>query len=211
MRRAHIVPLLWILLLVSNTLLAQDWQVPVTVQVDNWATTLYLGCRLGATDAYDNHVDTLAPPPAFGPYAIFSISSFPNYLQADIRAGDAGTVWNLCTFNCSGKQVKIKWDLRSLLAASAGQLQIPGIGLLAAQDSLVRLGDLNLAIEFITASNIGDVQTTVQPASPKLAVFPNPSRGDVTILMQSLDEAQQVFIYNILVNIIITYIYIRVV
>ena len=198
MRRSAFLCLFWILLSI-RLLLAQDWQAPLSIQVGGWTDTLYLGCRSGASDGYDSHLDTLAPPPAFGPYAIFIIASFPNYLQTDIRRGDPGTIWNLRTFNCAGKTVKIKWDLQALDAASSGNshLELIGTGAMAALDSLLRIGDLDLKFELEPGTIVPDHNSSDQPEEFSLEIFPNPARSRVSIISRG-SGLHEICIYNLL-------------
>ena len=184
MQRSGIASLLWMLITPITLLFAQDWQAPLSIQVDGWSDTFYLGCCSGASDGYDARMDMLAPPPAFGPYAIFYIAAFPNYLKTDIRRSEPGATWNLRTFNCSGKIVKIKWDLQTLDAAASGQLRLDGLGIITIQDRMVRSGDLDLKIELIIDTGAATPQFAEPPASFSLAIFPNPARDHVSIILK---------------------------
>lgn len=177
---------------------AQEWVAPLSVYVGTWNDTLYMGCRSGATEGYDAGKDTLAPPPAFGPYAIFAIAAFPNYLQTDIRSAAPGTVWHLRTYNCSGKTVKINWDLRAFAAAApSSQIRLDGKEILSAQDSLVRSGDLDLEFALVLNSAVPPSSVDAQPAIHTLALFPNPSRECVHIITSG-EAREEVVLYDLL-------------
>lgn len=177
-----------------------SWQVPLHLQVGNWSDTVYFGAHPTATDGFDQKIDSLAPPPAFNPYAVFYISQFPNYLRADFRSGDVETTWNLSTFNCAGKQIKLKWNLAVFDSAMAGHavLQLVGYGTMAAVDSMVLNGDVDLKIKMILVSAVVQENLSSQPERMTLAVYPNPSRGRVNILFDGKYGEREVTIYDVL-------------
>lgn len=180
----HFIVIFVFLLTVSSLYAQNEWKVPLTVSCDDWEKVLYFGSHPNGTDAYDAGLDTLSPPPGFGPYAYFYISAFPNFLVSDIRKCEEGTTWLLRTANCSGNEVKLKWDLTTFqsIVGQNGNLEIGEYGSMLEQDSLVLTGDVSLEILFNTTPTIIAEKITDSPADGYIrAAYPNPFNSLVNV------------------------------
>ena len=161
-----------------------EWKVPITVTCNNWEKVLYFGSHPNASDAYDTGLDTLSPPPGFGPFAYFYVSAFPNFLVSDIRKSVESTTWLLKTANCSGNKVKLKWDLTAFhsIEGQNGNLVISSYVSMLEKDSLVLTGDISLEILFtISTTEIAEKVSDSRSESYVSAVYPNPFNSLVNI------------------------------
>ena len=95
-----------------------DWQIPISIEIENKEFTLIFGVNQNATENFDVGIDSLAPPAAFSPYACFWICDFPNSVSRDIRGLDSLITWELRIFNAEGKKSKILWQTDSIQLTS---------------------------------------------------------------------------------------------
>ncbi|MCK6561948.1 T9SS type A sorting domain-containing protein [candidate division KSB1 bacterium] len=156
-----------------NSAPAQSWQIPIHVQIETYHYDLYFGVHPNAAETFNAGIDTIAPPPAFTPYAAFVISTLPGTLRADFRGPGNAIVWHLQIFNAVGKITKISWDSREF--PRPGGITLNDSLDMLTQDSTLILSAGMLAIEY--------TQPTVAVASPAgnalpeaLAIdnYPNP-------------------------------------
>ena len=92
----------------------ESWKVPLQVRIESIRLSLNLGVHPEATSGFDIGIDTVAPPPAFTPYAAFLISGLPNTLQSDFRAPDSSIIWRLLLHNIGTKTGTITWSISTL-------------------------------------------------------------------------------------------------
>lgn len=160
----------------SDDLFAQsEWKIPIVISSENWQATLCFGVHSNGSDSYDVGLDTLSPPPGFGPYAFFTIPTFPNYLLTDIRKPQDQIIWRLKTANCAGKTVKIKWDLRNLNLTGNETIEILDYTIITGLDSLLIAGDISLEIKY--SNSISSYITngiSEQKKKISFAAYPNP-------------------------------------
>ncbi|NUM77670.1 T9SS type A sorting domain-containing protein [candidate division KSB1 bacterium] len=141
---------------------AQTWQIPIHVQIETFNYDLYFGVRPNATEAFNAGIDTIAPPPAFSPYAAFVISTLPGTLRADFRGPGNAIVWHLQIFNAVGKITKISWDSR----------EFPLPGGITMNDSLDMLAQDSTTIFSAGVLEIEYTQPTVAVATPSGDALP---------------------------------------
>lgn len=160
-----------------------SWQVPIRVQIETFEYDLYFGVRPDATEGFNAGIDTVAPPPAFTPYAVFSIPTLPGTLRADFRGPDDVIAWHLRLLNAAHLPVKISWDAQQLPSPAALTLN-DSLDMLA-QDSAVVL-NMNAAIIKYTAlpTRVASPQSPA-PATLALKGFPNPFSSATAFEIQS--------------------------
>lgn len=164
----------------TNAQSTDSWSVPVHMQIGTASFNLRFGIHPDATTGYDADTDSLSPPPAFTPYAVFMIPVFPNTLRADFRGPDSLITWNLAILNASGQSIRIDWNTS----------QFPTSGVLALNDSLDMLaqssadfvGDQILTIKYaaIPATNTTTPVNTT-PESFTIKNYPNPFGTTTTL------------------------------
>ena len=197
------IPLLLIMLLLFPiTLYTQtEWQIPLCISCDDWQITLHFGVHPNGSDSFDAGLDTLSPPPGFGPYAYFRIESFPNYLTTDIRKTQESASWRLQTVNCSNKIQMLKWDL-SQFNASNGEtatLKIIGYTDMTEAESLLVEGDITAEIEFTTSTAAVWYDSDIHTDNEKrFNAFPNPFNSSVSFVTVMPNHGQaSLYIYDI--------------
>jgi hypothetical protein len=161
-----------------------EWYVPLNISSGDWQVTLYFGVHSDGSDAHDTGLDTLAPPPGFGPYAYFYIESFPNFLYADFRQPEHSEVWQLRTANCAGKILILQWDLSQFNAAAdqSSALELLGYGKLTELDSAVIEGDISVQIALSISTRADkDVDNLDLRKNSTLITYPNPFKSDISI------------------------------
>jgi len=176
------------------------WRVPLIISCENWQTTLHFGVHTEGSDDFDADLDTLSPPPGFGPMAYFFIGSFPNYLLSDIREPGEWIVWQLQTANCSGKIVKLKWDITEFTAEANENvtLEIPGYCSMTDTDSLEVSGDLVMDIVSSNSSSSIHTRDSYGKGSVEISAFPNPFNSTVSFLIPAIGPGYiHVAIYNV--------------
>ncbi len=159
-----------------------SWTVPIRIQIGNNAFDLYLGVRPNATAGFDASIDTIAPPPPFTPYTVFSIPVFPNTLQADFRDPNNSNSWNLRILNTNGATSNISWN--------AGQVpsSVPALFIVSLKDTVNMLttatktyvGDQSLKISFPTPVSVNSRPTGTTLESFDLRSYPNPFATTMT-------------------------------
>ncbi len=181
-----------------NNAVAQSWQVPIHVQIERYRYDLYFGVHPNAAETFNAGIDTIAPPPAFTPYAAFVISTLPGTLRADFRGPGSTIVWRLQIFNAAGKNAKIWWEAHA----------VPRPGAITLSDSLDMLAQDSTVIFSAGILEIEYTQPTVAVASPAgnavpeaLAIvnYPNPFEATMRFEIRGLAGQPYVLrIFNVL-------------
>mgnify|MGYP001231138021 CR=1 FL=1 len=151
-----------------------SWSVPVRIQIGTSNFRLHLGVRPNATDGFNVGIDTLAPPPAFTPYAVFSISAFPNTLRADFRGPGSPITWNLRVINSADQPIQISWDVGQVPLSSTFILN-DTLDMLT-ENSATFTGDRTVSLKY-TAISTGLADPGVTGKMPQrfsLRSYPNP-------------------------------------
>jgi hypothetical protein len=163
-----------------------EWQVLLHISCNAWQTTLHFGVHKDGSDDFDSGLDALSPPPGFGPLAYFYIESFPNYLLTDIREPDESIIWQLYTDNCSGKTLKLKWDIAQFNAETDENvtLEMSSYCSMTNVDSFMTVGDISVRIKFsIPSSTLIDADSLDNNKVRKIMAFPNPFNRIVSIVI----------------------------
>ena len=178
------------------------WQVKLYISCDDWQTTLHFGVNPDGSDSYDTGLDTMSPPPGFGPCAYFYIESFPNYLLTDIRKPQESLMWQIKTANCTGKKLKLKWNMSEFNANTDGTARLEMVGLcdMTEVDSLLIDGDISSEIKLTISTavkfNTGDLENTEESS---LAAYPNPFNNRASfIITLPKNEFADIQVYDIL-------------
>lgn len=75
---------------------------------------VFIGCRPGASDGFDNKLDQMAPPPGIGTGYTFLVSpDRKSNLYKDLRAPGKSAQWVLFA-RPGGKPVSVSWDKTKL-------------------------------------------------------------------------------------------------
>lgn len=103
--------LLVAVLLFGGGLLASDRDFMLSLKlVNSHLGQVFLGCREGATDAFDRDFDDLAPPPGIQTGYVGFISTLPNsLLYKDIKAHGDLKDWRINVQVYEGKPLKMSW------------------------------------------------------------------------------------------------------
>lgn len=133
--------------------LGPKWTVPVTITENGETFTRTFGGAPIATDGLDAGLDVVAAPPAMTYYAYFHTTSFPFYLDTDIRAWispyDTDVDWTLKIIKATNKTSTISWDPDDL--PREGGFSLVGGGLdvnMRSQNSATVTGDATLTIQY---------------------------------------------------------------
>ena len=160
-----------------------SWTVPIRLKIgaaDSFQ--LYLGVRPNATAGFDASIDTLAPPPPPAtPYAYFSLTAFPNFLQADFRNSntDKSINWNnLRLVNTNGVQSRVSWNLGQLPASR--QLFLNDTLDMRQRSSTILTGDQTVRITS-TLVSVQSPATSSLPEKFNLTNYPNPFVASTTL------------------------------
>lgn len=179
---AAITAVVIFLLTMSHSALAQTptaWQLPIRIQIETFRFELYAGVHPNATDAFNVGIDTLAPPPAFTPYATLVIPTLPGTLRADFRGPGSAITWRVQIFNAANLPANIFWDAT----------KVPRPGALVLNDSLDMLAQDSVTVSNAAVLTIRYAETATGAASPSaedfpetflLNSFPNPFAAGIT-------------------------------
>ena len=186
-RSGLITTSLWLFLLcfcsprAASAQTTDSWSVPVRVQIGTFDFALRLGVHPDATNGFNVGIDTLAPPPAFSPYAVFVIPVFPNTLRADFRAPDSAISWNLRIINSADQPIRISWESGQVPISST--LTLDDTLSMLAEDSVTVVGDRIVPIKYaaITTGVANPAVTGKMPRNFSLQSYPNPFVTAVTL------------------------------
>lgn len=169
-----------------NTEAQPSWRVRLSIECEDWQENLHFGLHPNALEYFDTNLDTILPPPGFGPYAYFYIDTFPNYLLTDMRDTDDTVTWHLQTVNCPGKPLRLKWDIEDYRQKVEGNadLEIDGYTDMTTVDSLWLVGDIVLKIRFSKhPSDIFQCESGHVSSKKPVLAFPNPFNDCVSIVV----------------------------
>lgn len=169
---------------------ADSWTIPLLVQIDNNKFNLYIGVRPNATAGFDVDIDTIAPPPPFTPYAVFSIPVFPNTLQADFRGSDQSIAWSLRLLNTAGATSNISWNVTQL--PSSRRLFLNDTLDMSKRNVMTLVGDQTVKISSIVVS-VKSTPFDNLPEAFNLTNYPNPF-SSTTMLEVNLPASRPVVV-----------------
>jgi hypothetical protein len=111
---------LCILFLSCSVLLAEDFLLRI-VLVNSHTEDVWLGCKTGASSAYDRGEDIFAPPPGMqtGMVTMPAPSERLPTLYKDIRAPELPQSWELTCQPFPGKPIELSWSSAELPATLA--------------------------------------------------------------------------------------------
>ena len=179
-QRIKILASMWLLLLcfhaqgdASAQATDSSWAIPLHAQIGTFEFNLSIGVRPNATAHFDVGIDTVAPPPAFTPYAVLVIPVFPNTLRVDFREPGSTITWHLHILNSAGELIRVSWNTSQL--GTLGSLAMNDSLNMLAQDSAAFDGDQTLAIKYTsTAVSVTTPAVSERPELFSLRSYPNP-------------------------------------
>jgi hypothetical protein len=203
-QRNRLIPaVLWLSLLYghgakeANAQTTNSWSVPVRIQIGAFDLPLRFGVHPNATVGFNAGIDTLAPPPAFTPYAVFSIPVFPNSLQADFRAPASAITWNLVILNSAQQKIRVSWNTSQFPASAA--LALNDTLNMLVKNSAEFTGDRTLAIKYASTVPVTSTPVSKAPETFSLRSYPNPFVTTTTIeLSLPIFAPVAVRIFNVL-------------
>ncbi len=136
----------------AGTAPATLWETRMTVAGSATFVRTFGGAT-SATDGYDPGLDVAAAPPAMTYYVYFPLSTFPNYLEKDIRQWqtpyDAAINWPLTITNASGVTSNLSWNPAELPAEGSFWLTGGGLNVnLRTRNTATVSGNVDLVIKY---------------------------------------------------------------
>ncbi len=133
--------------------LGPKWAIPITITEDGMTFIRTFGGAPIATDGLDFGLDVPSAPPGWTYYAYFYTTSFPFYLDTDIRAWDVpyenNIDWTLKIINAAGKTSTLTWNPDDLPYEGSFTLVGSGINVdMRSQNSATVTDNATLTIQY---------------------------------------------------------------